>query len=171
MLKDKANIILIGMPGAGKSTVGVILAKHISWDFVDTDLLIQISQKRSLQEIVDYDGHMELRRIEEEVILELDCRNHVIATGGSAVYSQAAMSYLKSGGITVFLDVGLKVLQSRINDFDTRGLAKRQDQNLADLFEERYPLYKKYADIIVECANLTQEQVSADIIEQSGVRY
>lgn len=169
MAIGKSNIILIGMPGAGKSTVGVILAKLTSRDFIDTDLLIQIARGRSLQGIVDNDGHMALRSIEEDVILRLDHRNHVIATGGSAVYSHAAMKHLKADGIVVFLDVDLSTLQSRVRDFATRGLARRPDQGLADLFEERHPLYIEYADIVVDCAGLTQEEVCSAIIKETTV--
>jgi shikimate kinase len=166
MTKDKSNIILIGMPGAGKSTVGVILAKMTSHDFVDTDLLIQTSQKRSLQDIVDKDGHMALRKIEEDVILGINYRDYIIATGGSAVYSDSAMAHLKSDGIAVFLNVDLVTLQSRVHDFETRGLAKRPDQSLTDLFEERYRLYVKHADVIVDCAGLSQEDVCMKIIKE-----
>jgi len=158
------NIILIGMPGSGKSTVGVILARLASMDFIDTDILIQRSTGRPLQEIVDNDGHMALRKIEEEVLLSLDCRNHVIATGGSAVYSAAAMEHLKKKGVIVFLDVDLEALISRIRDYETRGLAKRPDQTLRDLFDERLSLYHKYADVVVNCAGLTQEEVCAAIL-------
>jgi len=164
MTQDQANIVLIGMPGSGKSTVGVILAKLTSRDFVDGDVLIQISQDRSLQDIVDTEGHMALRGIEEEVLLALHCLNHVIATGGSAAYSHAAMTHLKSNGVVIFLDVDLPTLESRIHDFDTRGLAKRPDQTFADLFEERFALYTKYADITIQCADLTQEDVCDRII-------
>lgn len=164
MTQDQANIVLIGMPGSGKSTVGVILAKLTSRDFVDGDVLIQISQGRSLQDIVDTEGHMALRRIEEEVLVALHCLNHVIATGGSAAYSHAAMTHLKSNGVVIFLDVDLPTLESRIHDFDTRGLAKRPDQTFTDLFEERFALYTKYADITIQCADLTQEEVCDRII-------
>ncbi len=164
MTQDQGNIVLIGMPGSGKSTVGVILAKLTSRDFVDGDVLIQISQDRSLQDIVDTEGHMALRRIEEEVLLTLDCINHVIATGGSAAYSHAAMTHLKSNGAVIFLDVDLPTLESRIHDFDTRGLAKRPDQTFTDLFEERFALYTKYADISIQCADLTQEEVCDRIV-------
>lgn len=130
MLKNPSNIVLIGMPGSGKSTVGIILAKLTSRDFVDTDVLIQTSQGRTLQDIVDTEGYMVLREIEERILLKLDCFNHVIATGGSAVYSHAAMTNLKSNGVVVFLNVDLPVLESRIHDFATRGLAKRPDQSI-----------------------------------------
>jgi shikimate kinase len=170
IFKNETNIILIGMPGAGKSTAGVILAKLTSLDFVDTDLLIQLSQRRSLQEIVDTDGHMALRRIEEDIILGLDCENHVIATGGSAIYSYAAMAYLKSKGIAVFLDVPLHILQSRIHDFETRGLARRPDQTLSDLYLERFALYTKYADVRVDCSEVNQEDVCAMIIKELEIR-
>lgn len=163
-----ANVILIGMPGAGKSTVGVLLAKRISRDFLDTDILIQAVQGRPLQEIVDTDGYMELRKIEEATLLGLSVRNHVIATGGSAAYSAAAMAHLRSTGTTVFLDVDITVLQSRVRDFATRGLAKRADQTFADLFAERLPLYRKYADITIGCSDLTQDEICARIIRELG---
>lgn len=164
MLKNPSNIFLIGMPGSGKSTAGIILAKLTSLDFVDTDVLIQTSQGRILQDIVDTEGYMALREIEERVLLKLDCSNHVIATGGSAVYSHAAMMHLKSNAVAVFLNVELPVLESRIHDFATRGLAKRPDQSIEDLFEERFVLYTKYADVTIESSDFTQEEVCEDII-------
>ncbi len=164
----KSNIVLIGMPGAGKSTVGIILAKMMSLDFIDTDVLIQILEGRSLQDIVDNEGHMALRAIEEKVLLDLDCTKHVIATGGSAVYSEEAMKHLASDGILIFLDADLAALEERVLNFNTRGLAKKPGQTFADLFMERVPLYKKYAVITVECSGLTQEEVCAIIAEKMG---
>lgn len=164
MADNSASIALIGMPGAGKSTVGVMLAKLTFRSFVDTDVLIQSSQGRPLQEIVDREGHLALRAIEEQVILQFNCRNCVIATGGSAVYSPAAMAHLKRHGILVFLHTDLPVLEARVHDLDTRGLAKRPDQSFRELFEERVPLYMKYADITIECGRLTHEVICARII-------
>jgi len=167
MTQPRSNIVLIGMPGAGKSTVGVILAKLASLHFVDTDVLIQSGQKRTLQDIVDTAGYEVLRQIEEDVILGLRGHNCVIATGGSAVYSDSAMAHLKSGGLAVFLDVTGPMLESRIHDYSTRGLAKRPDQGFADLFQERFTLYTKYADITINNNNLTHEEVCAQIMART----
>ncbi|MBW4053939.1 MAG: shikimate kinase [Proteobacteria bacterium] len=164
MNRKRSNIILIGMPGAGKSTVGVILAKQTLRGFVDTDVLIQTSQKRTLQDIVDSEGYAALREIEGDVLQEISATNCVIATGGSAVYSASAMAHLKAGGIVIFLDVDLLTLEARIHDFRTRGIAKRSDQDLADLFHERFTLYTKYADITIRSAGLTQDAVCAHIL-------
>ncbi|CAA0109301.1 Shikimate kinase [Halioglobus japonicus] len=158
------NIVLIGMPGSGKSTVGVVLAKMLSYDFLDTDLLIQSSQQRPLQDIVDNDGHLALRTIEEDVLLSIDVERTVIATGGSAVYSEPAMAHLSATGIIVFLEIDLASLQQRIHNFGSRGLAKRPEQSLADLFTEREALYRQVAQITVNCCGLTQEEVCAEII-------
>jgi len=161
---------LIGMPGSGKSTVGVILAKLTGRDFIDTDLLIQVAAGRPLQEIVDTDGYLALRMIEEEVLLGITCRRHVIATGGSAAYSEKAMKRLLSGGVVVFLDADIATLESRVNDFAQRGLAKRPDQTFADLYAERVPLYARYAEITITCAGLTHEEVCARIIAALAAR-
>lgn len=161
---NKSNIVLVGMPGSGKSTVGVLLARATSREFLDTDVLIRMTEQRALQDIVDADGYLALRSIEERILLTLDCRGHVIATGGSAVYSQAAMTRLRSNGVIVFLDADLPTLESRIDDFATRGLARRPDQTFADLFRERFELYTRYADITVDCAARTPAEVCAGII-------
>jgi shikimate kinase len=166
MSAPRSNIVLIGMPGSGKSTVGVILAKHTGRGFVDTDVMLQASTGRSLQHIVDRDGYLALRRLEEEVLLGLTLRNHVIATGGSAVYSEAAMERLRAGGVVVFLDCDLPTLGSRVRDFGTRGLAKRPDQTFSQLFDERRPLYQQYAEITISCGGLNHEEVSTRIIDE-----
>ncbi len=165
MTPHPSNIVLIGMPGSGKSTVGIILAKLTSRSFIDTDVLIQTREVRSLQDIVDHDGYLFLREIEEKTLLGLDLRNHVIATGGSAVYSPAAMRHLKSDGVITFLDVNLETLKVRVSDYATRGLAKRPDQNVDDLFAERSALYRKYADMTIDCAGVGHEEVCARIIQ------
>ena len=164
MASIKTNIILIGMPGSGKSTAGVILAKSLGKQFIDTDILIQEEQHRTLQEIIDSDGHMALREIEENVLLKIKCKNHIVATGGSAAYSHPAMTHLKKEGFAVFLHADLDALKSRINNYETRGLAKRPDQSFQDLFDERSELYNRYADITVKSSLLTQDQVCDEII-------
>lgn len=166
MQEQPSNIVLIGMPGAGKSTVGILLSRLTCRGFVDTDVLIQTSQGRSLQDIIDTSGHLVLRAIEEEAILGLAISHSVIATGGSAVYSPAAVANLKKDGIAVFLNVTLRTLGSRVRDFSTRGLAKRQDQSLDDLFRERFSLYMKYADVVVDCNDLTHEEACAAIMKE-----
>jgi len=159
-----SNLVLIGMPGAGKSTIGVVLAKQTARAFVDTDLLIQTAAGRSLQEIVDSDGYLSLRQVEESVLLGLTVANHVIATGGSAVYSERAMAHLKTNGLVIHLDVDLATLTARIDNLATRGLAKRPDQSLADLMRERSALYRQYADLTIPCTGLSHEQACERII-------
>ena len=166
MNQTALNIILIGMPGSGKSTVGVILAKRLSLGFVDSDLLIQTTQGRSLQRIVDTEGYLVLRNIEEQMLLQLDCSNQVIATGGSAAHSHAAMTHLKRNGIVVFLHADLETLNKRVHDFSERGLAKIPGQTMDHLFMERFSLYNAYADITIDSCRLTHEEVCACIIEQ-----
>jgi shikimate kinase len=168
MQQEKSNVVLIGMPGAGKSTVGIILAKATSKDFIDTDVLIQTDQHKSLQQILDENGYLALRIVEEDILLRLNCHNTVIATGGSAIYSQNGMRYLKSDGVVVFLHVDLPLLRQRIQDFDTRGIACKPHQSLSDLYRERVPLYRKYADIVIDCNKMTHEQVSAYICHELG---
>ena len=162
----KDNIVLIGMPGAGKSTVGVLLAKSLGKRFVDTDLEIQNNAGRKLQEIIDADGIEKFLKTEEQVLLQLDCRNSVIATGGSAVYSEKGMKKLTQNGITVFLNVPFEEIERRINNITTRGIAMKNDETLKELYAERMPLYKKYADITV-AAGLGAAETAVGIIINS----
>ena len=157
----KNNVILIGMPGAGKSTVGVLLAKRLGYDFVDTDVLIQIREGELLQDTLDAQGYLALRDIEEQVLLSLDVASTVAATGGSAVYSERAMGHLARTGVVVYLTAELDELKRRIHDYDTRGIARRPDQDLAELFAERTRLYRKYAEITVNAAPPPEEVVTA----------
>ncbi|MEE1007137.1 MAG: shikimate kinase [Acutalibacteraceae bacterium] len=149
----KSNIVLIGMPGAGKSTVGVVLAKTAALEFVDTDLLIQKQTGRKLQEIIDNDGIDEFLKIEGEIISRVDCKNSVIATGGSAVFSESAMNNLRRDGVIVFLDVPLAEIKRRVDNITTRGIAMKSGETLETVYNERLPLYKKYADITVDLAD------------------
>lgn len=148
------NLLLIGMPGSGKSTIGVLLAKELSFDFIDTDVLIQRHHQMSLQEIVDSQGHLALRKIEETELLKLNATRSVIATGGSAVYSRQAMAQLKQTSVSVFLKISLETMHARIGTDSTRGLAKSDDQSLEELYHERMPLYETHADIVIECNGL-----------------
>ena len=165
------SLIMIGMPGAGKSTIGLMLAKALAKDFVDTDLLIQLRENKTLQDIVDNQGYLSLRAIEEQVLLESHYTDHVIATGGSAVYSEKAMHHLKQFGPIIFLDVPLTLLNERIKDFATRGLARRADQTFEELFNERRSLYEKFADLRVDCNGKTPEQIIDQIIYWEAERF
>ena len=157
------NIILIGMPGAGKSTVGVLLAKRLGYNFVDTDLLLQAQQKARLQEIIAAVGLEGFKAVEEEVLCGLVTSHSVIATGGSAVYSERAMARLKKLGQTVFIDIPLQELLGRVNDMDSRGLVIGPDESYEHLYTERQPLYRHYADVTIPGGGLTVEGVAAAI--------
>lgn len=165
------SLVLVGMPGAGKSTVGVLLAKELAKDFVDTDLLIQVHAGKSLHEIVLEDGYQALRRVEEAVLLDTSFPNHVVATGGSVVYSEPAMKHLKTAGRVVFLDVPLAVLEQRVSNLRTRGIAGPPGQTLAELFEERHELYRRYADIVIDCGHKTPEQAVSQILYDEAMEF
>jgi shikimate kinase len=162
----KNNITLIGMPGSGKSTTGVILAKLLSFGFLDTDILIQRNTQRSLQDIVDKEGHVFLRRVEEEEIMKIRPEKTVISTGGSAVYSKKAMAHLSSFSEICFLRADFNIIEKRIRNFDQRGIAKARDQSFYDLFMERQPLYEAFADMEIDCNNLFQDDLAGLIAEK-----
>ncbi len=160
------NIVLIGMPGAGKSTVGVLLAKSLLMDFTDTDLVIQRKTKKALSDIINENGTDYFIDLEEKIILEEDFSNCVIATGGSAVYGERAMEKLCRKGICIYLDVSLPELLRRLGDITTRGIAMDSSEGIPELFNKRSPLYKKYADITVECTGKTPEECVKSIYTQ-----
>ena len=140
------NIVLIGMPGCGKSTVGVILAKTLGMDFVDTDLIIQQREKRLLQDIIDCDGLEKFLDIESEAILSREYSNSVISTGGSAVFRENAMEHLKKNSLVIFLDVSPAALKNRLKNIKTRGIAADKNEDIDTIYNKRLPLYRKYAD-------------------------
>ena len=148
------SIVLIGMPGAGKSTIGILLAKELGLDFIDTDIGIQVQRGKTLQQIADKCGYMQLRDYEEQVLLSENIDHKVVATGGSAVYSEAGMARLKASAMVIFLDVSLPALKQRVKNFETRGIARRPDQSFEDLFAERRVLYERYGAIRIDCSHL-----------------
>lgn len=157
------NIILIGMAGCGKSTLGVLLAKSLGMNFLDTDLVIQQREGKRLQEIINNDGLEYFRRAEDSALLSVNVDDTVIATGGSAVYYDDAMVHLKSGGKCIWLSLPFDEIEHRIRNIKTRGIAIAPGKTLFDVFEERQPLYKKYADIIVDCNSSAEDNVAAII--------
>ena len=165
----KNNIVLIGMPGAGKSTIGVLLAKSLLKSFVDTDLIIQGKYSTSLCEIIEKYGTDAFLQIENDVIEETDFRDCVIATGGSAVYGETAMAKLKESSTFVYLKLPLCELEKRLSNIHTRGVAMKNGSTLSELFAERLPLYEKYADITIQCQGLTAEECVDEIVRSSQV--
>lgn len=163
------NIVLIGMPGCGKSTVGVLLAKSMLRDFVDTDLIIQNKYKKSLSDIINQEGLDAFKDKENTVLRELGAENSVIATGGSAVYCPEGMENLKSDGKIIYLRLSPETIKSRIKNITTRGIAMAPDCTIDDLYKERAVLYEKYADIIIDAEALTAEETVNTImgIEES----
>lgn len=158
------SVILIGMPGAGKSTIGVLLAKMMAKDFIDTDVLIQLKHKKTLNDILHEQGYLALRQIEEMVLLESNFSNHVIATGGSAVYSNQGMMHLATFGPIVYLSVEQQELQRRIHNMDTRGIARAPSQSFEDVFNERRALYEHWADVTIQSRDKSQEQLVDEIL-------
>lgn len=161
----KQNIVLIGMPGSGKSTVGVILAKVTGYEFVDADLLIQKAEKRLLREIIAQEGQEGFLKIENRVNASIETEKTVIATGGSVVYCEEAMEHLKEIGTVVYLKLDYPVLRRRLGNLKGRGVVLKEGQTLKDLYEERVPLYEKYADITVDEEKLDVEGTLQKILD------
>ncbi|MBO4342532.1 MAG: shikimate kinase [Clostridia bacterium] len=152
------NIVLIGMPGSGKSTCGVLAAKAMCMDFTDTDLLIQSAEKCTLQQTINEKGNGYFAAAEEAALLACNYDNTLIATGGSAVYSEKGILHLKEKGTVVYLKVSLDEMTSRIKNIRTRGIVLKEGETLEDMFHRREKLYEKYADYIIDCTGSTVEQ-------------
>lgn len=163
-----SNIILIGMPASGKSTCGVLAAKSLLKNFFDTDLLIQNLEGRRLQEIIDEKGNSYFEDAEERAVLSLDIQGSVIATGGSVVYSEKAMKHLKQLGKIIYLHLNYETMVKRLNNITTRGVVLRSGSTILDMYNERLPLYEKYADDIVNCDNLSVEDTVFEIVSSAN---
>ena len=163
-MKKKTNIALIGMPGAGKSTVGQLLAEQLGMRFCDTDQLIEHTQQTSLQHILDNQGFERLRAIEQQTILDHQFDNTIIATGGSAIYGAEGIAYLQACAEIFYLDASIASLTERINNWGERGIACPASQTFDDLFAERVPLYREYADYLIETDNTDEAQITESII-------
>lgn len=162
---DKDNIVLIGMPGAGKSTVGVVLAKKLGYAFVDADLVIQSRAGKLLHEIIEERGVEGFWMLEETVGESIEARRTVIATGGSAVYGENAMAHYRQIGTVVYLSLPLTEIRERLGDLTERGVTLKEGQDLDSLYAERQPLYERYADVTVECGGLSIREIVKKIAE------
>ena len=165
---EKSNIILIGMPTSGKSTVGVIAAKILGLNFIDTDLVIQQREGKLLCEIIDNYGIEGFLKCEESAILSLQETGALIATGGSVVYSEAAMHHLKQDGIIVYLKVDQNELFKRLHNVKERGVVLRPNETIEEMYRERCILYKKYADIIIDEGEKNLEETVAEVVKAIG---
>lgn len=159
------NVILIGMSGAGKSTLGVILAKRLGYAFIDTDLLIQQKYQKLLQEIIDEEGNEAFSQKEESLIATLSCQNSVISTGGSVVYFERAMANLKKQGQIIYLAVSFAEIMRRIGSPENRGILIPDGLTLEDVWKQREPLYRKYADVVVEVEKEETETTVGRILQ------
>jgi len=158
------NIILIGLPGAGKSTLGVILAKALGMHFIDTDIVIQDQTGRLLQEIINTDGVERFLEIEEECVLSLNRSHAVISTGGSVVLSTRAMNQLRSDGIIIYLEISFEEMVRRLKNITTRGIVLEPGQSLREMYDQRIPLYERYADIRINCSGEAFERVMENVV-------
>ena len=161
----KSNIVLIGMPGAGKSTVGVVLAKRLGRNFVDSDLVIQERYGKLLYELIEENGVQGFLQLENKVNASLELEKSVIATGGSVIYGQEAMEQLGKKGCIVYLKLPFDEVAERLGDLNARGVTLLPGQTLLDLYRERTPLYEKYADITIECSGLPLREIVGQIAD------
>jgi shikimate kinase len=162
------NIILIGMPGCGKSTVGVVLAKALGMDFIDSDLVIQKETGAKLATLIEQHGDAGFRDIENRINAALDAENSIIATGGSVVYGEDAMRHLKEIGTIIYLKLSCEAIEDRLGDLHSRGVTIQPGWTLRDLYNERVPLYEKWADVTVDCEQLRLREVVAYISRHIG---
>ena len=160
----KSNIVLIGMPGAGKSTVGVVLAKRLGYRFIDSDLVIQDKHGKLLHELIEEHGVEGFWQIENDVNAGLNVEKSIIATGGSVIYGREAMRHLKEIGTVVYLKLSYEAIADRLGDLKERGVTLREGQTLLQLYDERVPLYERYADVTVDCENKSIREVVAEIV-------
>lgn len=161
----KSNIVLIGMPGVGKSTIGVVLAKVLGYDFIDADLVIQEKEKKLLREIIAEVGAEGFIEVENRINSSIEAEHSIIATGGSVVYGAEAMAHLKEIGTILYLKLPYEELQKRLRDIKGRGVVLKDGQTLKDLYDERVPLYEKYADLIVDEERCSIEQTMDKILK------
>ncbi len=159
------NLVLIGMPACGKSTVGVIAAKLLGYNFTDADLVLQQREGRLLQQIIDEDGTSALLAAEESALLSINTDNAVIATGGSAVYSEAGMAHLSENAIVAYIKVSFEDIMARLSNLDTRGVAGAKDKSLADIYAERVPIYERYADITLSVGDTNPFETAKRLVE------
>lgn len=167
---EKSNIVLIGMPGAGKSTVGVVLAKRKGLRFVDSDLVIQDRYGKLLHELIEEHGIEGFWQIENDVNASLIMEKSVIATGGSAIYGAEAMEHLREIGTVVYLKLPYEEVAERLGDLNARGVTLQPGQDLIDLYQERTPLYEKYAHVTVDCNHKMLREVVAEVEKTLEVR-
>lgn len=157
---NRKNIVLIGMPGVGKSTIGVVVAKRLGYRFLDSDLVIQETYGKLLHELIEEHGIEGFWKLENDVNGSLDVEKTVIATGGSVCYEEEAMTHLSEIGTIVYLQLSYESLKKRLGDLNARGVTMRPDQTLRDLYEERIPLYEKYAHLTIDCEGLQLRELA-----------
>jgi shikimate kinase len=157
------NIILIGMPGAGKSTVGVVLAKILGFSFLDSDLLIQQEEGKLLYELIDLYKIEGFLKIEDRINANIETKRCVIATGGSAIYGKKAMEHFQKNGILIYLELSYESLKKRLGDLNKRGVTLKKDQSLKELYKERIPLYEKYANVTIHCDQKPIREIAQEI--------
>lgn len=164
----KENIVLIGMPGSGKSSCGVLAAKALLMGFTDTDLLLQKREGAALQEILNTRGAEYFLKAEESAVLSLRVKNSVVATGGSAVLSERAMDYLSEHAKIVYLHIEYEAMLRRINNITTRGVVLAGGETLREMFDKRLPLYRRRADVTVDCTALSVEETVKEIVKAAN---